>query len=377
MKKMIMFALAAMSVSVSACSNKAQSEEVAEPFFLLNCPSEVDGLKVELATIGEVGQKITIIKDGNLLLEVGGKEDDMFIMPDEFEAHVADINFDGENDVYVGAGGSDYKLFLWNPQTQKFEAIESEELNLCGNSYFVPSQKAIYLLNMASFCDMSYTKTTWDGKRFAVVNYLREVTDIPAYEEMAEKKNVKRFTILNSDGNDQQAFDDLESLPEEWKSVVKKFNAYRGIGSDEGDSAETTSVDNSEKSKIDFINAMYKDFFESGLIDSSDPTKLKKYAAPSVVEQLTVPGEYDGDDGTYYIIDFFHDGCPYFGRPDYGDKVVKRNIKALGDDWFEVENIWDVITKPVKVRFKLAEHNGSFWVSEIKVDESQFDIPDM
>ena len=57
--------------------------------------------------------------------------------------------------------------------------------------------------------------------------------------------------------------------------------------------------------------------------------------------------------------------------PDYGHKVVNRSIENKGDGWYEVTNIWDVIDKPVKARFKVDNIGSQFIITNIEIDKKQ------
>lgn len=121
---------------------------------------------------------------------------------------------------------------------------------------------------------------------------------------------------------------------------------------------------------IDFVEDMYKDFFENNNFDTENVSNLHKYLSSSVTENLKMECPYDGgEDDFLYVIDFFRDGSLSYERPDYGDKVVSRTIEPEDNDWYLVTNIWDVIQKPVKVHLKVKNVDGELKIIDIKLDD--------
>ena len=132
--------------------------------------------------------------------------------------------------------------------------------------------------------------------------------------------------------------------------------------------AENYSDKTDIERKKEFIRRMYKDFFENRNFETQNVNNLRKYLSDNVIDRIYVECPYDGCEGEKdYVIDFFHDGALSYERPDYGDKVVKREINNIDYEWFEVVNIWDVIDDPVKVRIKIkTDDSGNYKVVDIK-----------
>ena len=62
------------------------------------------------------------------------------------------------------------------------------------------------------------------------------------------------------------------------------------------------------------------------------------------------------------------DGSLTYERPDYGDRVVKRDIKKVDNEWYEVTNIWDVIDEPVKISLKVSDFgDNNYKVTDFKM----------
>ena len=129
----------------------------------------------------------------------------------------------------------------------------------------------------------------------------------------------------------------------------------------------------SEEAK-EFIESMYKDFFENENFDTENIANLHKYLSPSVAEKLKKECPYDGGEGDFsYVVYFFVDGSLSWERPDYGDKVVSRTIESEKDGWFMVTNIWDVIQEPVKVRLQVKSVDGALKIVDINIGDAEID----
>jgi len=120
--------------------------------------------------------------------------------------------------------------------------------------------------------------------------------------------------------------------------------------------------------RIEFIKLMYEDFFENHNFNIESAANLKKYLAPNVMERILIECPYEGCEGEKsYIVDCFRDGSLSYERPDYGDKVVKREINSIDFEWFEVTNYWDVIKEPVKIKIKIgSDDNGNYKVIDFR-----------
>lgn len=117
-----------------------------------------------------------------------------------------------------------------------------------------------------------------------------------------------------------------------------------------------------------FIKEMYEDFFENHNFNIESRANLQKYLSNNVLDRIHIASPYDGDDGEKsYIVDCFRDGSLSFERPDYGSKVIKREINSIDYEWYEIVNIWDVINDPVKVRIKIGtDDNGNYKVVDFR-----------
>ena len=119
----------------------------------------------------------------------------------------------------------------------------------------------------------------------------------------------------------------------------------------------------------DFIESMYKDFYEPNNLERSDKKLLSKYFTEEAMQKFYVESDYE-DGGFFYCTDFLVNGAiSGNASPDYGDKVVSRTIEPENDGWFLVTNIWDVIQEPVKVRLQVKSIDGAFKVVDVNVGE--------
>lgn len=152
---------------------------------------------------------------------------------------------------------------------------------------------------------------------------------------------------------------------------VTDFNAYsykkamKEYLSNENSNKEDITSDG----KTQFINEMYKDFFANQNFNTEDAGNLRKYLSDNIIEKLLMECPYDGCEGEKrYGVDCFVDGSLSYERPDYGNSVVKRNIRQMEDDWYEVINYWDVVETPVKVLLKVSESgDNNFKITDFKM----------
>ena len=120
----------------------------------------------------------------------------------------------------------------------------------------------------------------------------------------------------------------------------------------------------------DFLKKMYEAFYESRDIDRYDKETLSKYFTAGAMSKFYIEDLHTGE--YFYCIDFLVYGdIDGWSMPDYGHKVVNRSIENKGDGWYEVTNIWDVIDKPVKARFKVDNIGSQFIITDIEIDKKQ------
>lgn len=174
------------------------------------------------------------------------------------------------------------------------------------------------------------------------------------------------YYYANNQAKDNFLVQEIDSIAENEDSVMttdeeaEMMNAMAA----RNQAMEETMIDE----RIEFIKLMYEDFFENHNFNIESAANLKKYLAPNVMERILIECPYDGCEGEKsYIVDCFRDGSLSYERPDYGDKVVKREINSIDSEWFEVANYWDVIKEPVKIKIKIgSDDNGNYKVIDFR-----------
>lgn len=137
-----------------------------------------------------------------------------------------------------------------------------------------------------------------------------------------------------------------------------------------------TKQDVAPQAATDFIESMYKDFYEPYNLERSDKKLLSKYFTAEAMQKFYVESDYE-DGEFFYCTDFLVNGdISGNASPDYGDKVISRTIEPENDGWFLVTNIWDVIQEPVKVHLQVKSIDGAFKVVDVSVGEKVFENND-
>ena len=128
----------------------------------------------------------------------------------------------------------------------------------------------------------------------------------------------------------------------------------------------TVSGEQSFENAKDYLESMYKDFYNPYNYERFDKKLLSKYFTEEAMQKFYVESDYDEGD-FFYCTDFLVNGSISGGAsPDYGDKVVSRTIEPEENDWFLVTNIWDVIKEPVKVYLQVKSDNGVYKIVDIR-----------
>ena len=141
----------------------------------------------------------------------------------------------------------------------------------------------------------------------------------------------------------------------------------KGDGSKEDNVSDNISTD--LIAAKEFLESMYKEFYEPNNIERSEGKFLSKYFTAEAMHKFYVESDYEEGD-FFYCTDFLVNGdISGNASPDYGDKVVSRTIEPESDGWFLVTNIWDVIKTPVKVRLQVKSVDGTYKVVDISVEK--------
>ena len=124
----------------------------------------------------------------------------------------------------------------------------------------------------------------------------------------------------------------------------------------------------------EFLESMYKDFYEPWNKEREEKAYLSKYFTKEAMRIFYVMSDYREVDEApfyYYCTDFLVYGeISGNALPDYGDRVVYRTIEPENDGWFIVTNIWDVIKDPVIVHLQVKSVDGALKIVDISVDNN-------
>lgn len=124
----------------------------------------------------------------------------------------------------------------------------------------------------------------------------------------------------------------------------------------------------------EFLESMYKDFYEPWNKEREEKAYLSKYFTKEAMRIFYVMSDYREVDEApfyYYCTDFLVYGeISGNALPDYGDRVVYRTIEPENDGWFIVTNIWDVIKDPVIVHLQVKSVDGALKIVDISVNNN-------
>lgn len=212
---------------------------------LKDCPQEVEGVSVELQKekhpiFTEFVDNVIIIYDGS----TSKCHLDARWVKNDWEGDVnhgfgkyyfVDANYDGYLDVFLG-GGDSYRsyLALWNPKKEVYEIADHTSDLRC--SLFSPSEDAIYKLHRYEkellYC--SYLKSEWIDGELCPIESLSEVWteeggEIGKVSKLENTEMTHKYTIFGYDPQTKSRteiigeYDDVYSLPNNWKDVIVKM----------------------------------------------------------------------------------------------------------------------------------------------------------
>ena len=135
---------------------------------------------------------------------------------------------------------------------------------------------------------------------------------------------------------------------------------------------ESTEADRIDPTAAkEFLESMYKTFYEPYNMDRNGEKLLCKYFVAEAMQKFYVESDYEEGD-FFYCTDFLINGSiSGDAAPDYGDKVVSRTIEPEKEGWFLVTNIWDVIKDPVIVHLQVKYVDGAYKIVDIRVDDKE------
>ena len=198
------------------------------------CPQKIDGLSVELSMNDDYVQTVKITKDGKLLQELGGENEESFyegspMVFDNSMVYYVDANFDGYTDIFIGTGDDrTYNtILLWNSDKNLFERYGKNGDPSLMNPYFSPSEKAIYECGKNGFYDYGYSKSIWKDGELVEQESLEEIIiqegfDYDSYNEGRDYKRSKKYALFDSNNKLIVETNEIDELPNKWAEIIKK-----------------------------------------------------------------------------------------------------------------------------------------------------------
>lgn len=124
--------------------------------------------------------------------------------------------------------------------------------------------------------------------------------------------------------------------------------------------------------RLAFLKSVYAELFPSERQNNNlyNPSFLQRFFTASAMKKFYLESDYTEGDYSY-CTDFMIDGNIAFMRPDYGYKVVQREIDYKGNGWMLVTNHWDVVDEPAKIHIKVEKVEGSYKITDIKGDYAE------
>ncbi|MBR5686438.1 MAG: hypothetical protein IKX36_00590 [Prevotella sp.] len=195
----------------------AEAAPVAKPMPLADCPGKDKHISVKLSKLDD-GQKAEISLDGKVIQTI---TDELFTdwydqQPDEF-IHFVDADFDGNTDIFLGAGESrTYStILLWKPDKKCFERYGSLGEPSLQNPVFSAADKAIYNGGSNSASEEEFTKDVWKNGQ------LKTAETLFCYTNETSKKEYKLYDAAKKL---VKASNNLKDMPEEWQNILKTIN---------------------------------------------------------------------------------------------------------------------------------------------------------
>lgn len=124
--------------------------------------------------------------------------------------------------------------------------------------------------------------------------------------------------------------------------------------------------------RLAFLKSVYAELFPSERQNNNlyNPSFLQRFFTASAMKKFYLESDYTEGDYSY-CTEFMIDGNIAFMRPDYGYKVVQREIDYKGNGWMLVTNHWDVVDEPAKIHIKVEKVEGSYKITDIKGDYAE------
>jgi len=218
----------------TACNNQPKNEKPETP----EAPAKME-MKAPQATANEDGfiflqdypttdsrLAVTVSEDFSTAnVNYNGKEiqeivDEYGLASDEATVHFIDANFDGLTDLYFGPGASRTAntLYVWNDKEQEF--VKAQNSTALQNPILDPTSKSFFDGGSNSFCELSVSRSTFDGCNMA---RQEDLTIITAPEEYTNNNVEHKYTLKDINEKVLCSTETVDGLPELWQKVVKAY----------------------------------------------------------------------------------------------------------------------------------------------------------
>lgn len=134
------------------------------------------------------------------------------------------------------------------------------------------------------------------------------------------------------------------------------------------ESSVEESMETDPAAAKEFLQGMYKDYYESYNKEMSEEVFLAKYFTKEAIQKFYVEEEYTA--GEYYYDTYFLLTGVIGGKGDYGDEVISRTIVPESNDWFLVTNVWDYGSK-CKIHLQVKSVDGEYKIVDLKEESSE------
>lgn len=195
---------------------------------LKDCPTEYGEYSAKAVIKDYLLTEVRVYSNGKVLQTIRPKgEDDMLAAPVYAEnadqlVHFPDANNDGYRDLFVGPGGSRTQntLYLWNPETSRFERCPSAgDLQ---NPVFCPREGAIYDGGSNSAWEFALIRYVWQGSQLVETHTLDVVSDVADYNRHADPQYRKTHAyVLAPKSGRTLKTNSRSELPAKWQKMLK------------------------------------------------------------------------------------------------------------------------------------------------------------
>ena len=192
------------------------------------CPTEYGGMTAVPVIEDYVLKAVKVYQNGDLLQIITPEDEDdviagpVYDSPEYQLVHFPDADNDGHRDLFVGTGGSrtQNSLYLWNPETSRFERCRSAaDLQ---NPVFCPREGAVYDGGSSSAWEFSFFRYVWKGRQLEETHTLEMVENLADYNRNADPQYRKTHSyVLTPKSGRALKTNRRSELPAKWQKIMK------------------------------------------------------------------------------------------------------------------------------------------------------------